>query len=478
MEWNVLKPLNDSPTFLELLALANIMSPIASLLLPIVFVLVPFVILKIQGLPITFDVYTKVLKQIAKNHFIGKALVGWDSISMDKVLYLIFMFVLYLMQIYHNVMAVQRMYTNIKQMNQDLLDMRNFCKYSIHSMKTFLKFHYDDESIRKTSYQAFCEKTREHCQHLEELMTYLDCVTDFKHDIKKMTELGSMLGVYYQIHNVLEFKCAIRYAIGFEGYIDNLSGIYHHWNANRMSMIGWKHKTKKEGKGPVKFMKQYYPALIRPNDGGSDDSTPIVRNTVTLKKNWIITGPNASGKTTLLKTTAINVILSQQIGCGFYGEGSCLPRMYTHIHSYLNIPDTSERDSLFQAEARRCKTIIDAIDGDDTKKSRHFCIFDELYSGTNPKEASKAAYAFLKYLAARKNVDYILTTHYVDVCQRFDDTKERICNHKMIVNEKEDNTFEYTYRVKRGISKILGAGKILKDMNYPKEIVGDFHENV
>jgi hypothetical protein len=35
---------------------------------------------------------------------------------------------------------------------------------------------------------------------------------------------------------------------------------------------------------------------------------------------------------------------------------------FDHIHSYLNIPDTSGRDSLFQAEARRCKEILDCIE--------------------------------------------------------------------------------------------------------------------
>ena len=121
-------------------------------------------------------------------------------------------------------------------------------------------------------------------------------------------------------------------------------------------------------------------------------------------------------KTTLLKTTTLNIIFSQQIGCGFYKSGSIHP--YTHIHSYLNIPDTSERDSLFQAESRRCKEIIDIIYNSDSKTSRHYGIFDELYSGTNPEEATKTGYAFLKYLTTYKNVDFILTTHYNKICSK------------------------------------------------------------
>ncbi len=68
----------------------------------------------------------------------------------------------------------------------------------------------------------------------------------------------------------------------------------------------------------------------------------------------IITGPNASGKTTILKTTLINTILTQQFGCGFYSEATMYP--FNHIHCYLNIPDTSGRDSLFQSETRNVMT--------------------------------------------------------------------------------------------------------------------------
>ena len=95
----------------------------------------------------------------------------------------------------------------------------------------------------------------------------------------------------------------------------------------------------------------------------------------------IVTGPNASGKTTILKTVILNLIFSQSYGYGFYSKASVV--LYDKIHCYLNIPDTSGRDSLFQAEARRCKDIIDSLDDN----SKHFCIFDELFSGTNPNEA-------------------------------------------------------------------------------------------
>ena len=183
----------------------------------------------------------------------------------------------------------------------------------------------------------------------------------------------------------------------------------------------------------------------------------------------IITGVNASGKTTFLKTTAINVLVSQQFGVGFYRGSSFRP--YTHIHSYLNIPDTSGRDSLFQAESRRCKEIIDRIDTAPAD-SRHFCIFDELYSGTNPEEATQSAASLLRYLSKYNHVRFVLTTHYVSVCRKFRKSGV-VQNYKMSVKLNEAGRMVYSYKLKKGISKIRGGMEILKQMNYPEEILRD-----
>jgi DNA mismatch repair ATPase MutS len=139
----------------------------------------------------------------------------------------------------------------------------------------------------------------------------------------------------------------------------------------------------------------------------------------------------------------------------------------------LNIPDTSERDSLFQAESRRCKDIIDLIHSHPEEKGfRHYCIFDELYSGTNPLEAARSARAFLKYLSKFKNVDFILTTHYVSICNYLAKLKV-VANYKMDVLIKEAGELEYTYQIIKGVSKIQGAVRILEQMDYPKEILDE-----
>ena len=183
-----------------------------------------------------------------------------------------------------------------------------------------------------------------------------------------------------------------------------------------------------------------------------------IKNNIKINKNIIITGPNASGKTTLLKSILLNIIMSQQIGLGCYKRANI--HLYNHFHSYLNIPDTSGRDSLFQAEARRCKDILQHIE--DNIKDRHFCIFDELYSGTNPNDAVLCAEIYLKGLFQFKCVDFMLTTHYIQLCEQLD---TYVHNFKMSVIEKKDK-IDYLYKIEKGISYVHGGKQILKDLNY------------
>ena len=472
MEWDCLKHLNESPLFLQLLSVGNIVSPIISLLVPILFLIFPFLILKVQGTPITFDVYIQVLQEIAKNHFIGKAIVGIQSMSVDKLIYVILMFGLYLMQIYQNVMVCRRFYDNTQQLNRHLLNLRKYVEYSCRSMTVFEQLH-----CTKNTYRKFLEETHKHINQLTQLLDILEVVSPFQMNLQKVGELGTMLQLYYTVHQNKDFQESLQYSVGFEGYMDNLRGVSKHLLAGNVSMASFDQED--ISGSDTEFTNQYYPPLLLRNSECAnlvDGKTHIVKNTVCMDKNMILTGPNASGKTTLLKTTAMNVIFTQQLGCGFYSKGY-LTEPYTHIHSYLNIPDTSERDSLFQAEARRCKDIIDIIsetsNNNISSGTRHFCIFDELYSGTNPKEAGKAAYAFLKYLSTYSNVDFILTTHYTSVCRKFrKDTRVR--NHQMAVELYEDGGIKYLYRVRRGISKVEGAARILKDMQYPNEILEYF----
>ena len=450
MEIEMLQHANTIPAFLQAITVINMSSPILSFFIPFVMFLMPFIIIKIQGHPITFDIYLSVLKDISRHHFIGKIISNAGDFSPQSVVYLLGIVGLYIYQIYQNWISCSRFYKNIEKINQNISTIKHYLDYSIQSMETFAGI-----IANKSTYQHFLTCLQKKIENLHKLRQLFSSVQPFSPSFSKIGEIGNLLSCYYQLHSNIEYGEALKYSFEFEGYINNLLGVHENLVRGRIGMATYDPSTN------LVIKDQYYPPLLEGTDG-------FKTNDADIQKNMIITGPNAAGKTTYLKTTTLNIIYSQQIGCGFYS--SCLICPYTHIHSYLNIPDTSGRDSLFQAESRRCKEIIATILQNQEK--RHFCIFDELYSGTNPLEATKSAYAFLTYLAKFENVDFILTTHYLDMCDRFSAEKsELIENWKMDVDILENGDLDYQYTISLGISKVQGAIKVLRDMEYPSEIL-------
>lgn len=461
VDFQQLRFINKMSTFMGYWTIMNLISPIFSIILPFLFIIAPFVILRIQSVPITFSTYIDMLKNLAKSHAIGKTLTSFENFSINNLIYVVFTVGMYGLQMYQNCKHCVRFYNNIHTVNDHLLTVREFVDTSIVNIETFLK-----TGKTKSRYSGFCNDAEQRLVILKEMKDELSEVEQLDPGVlnvsKKCFDIGYLLKTYYSLHDIAEYKDALGYAISFEAYRAALLGI-----ADRVSTGFVNYGTLlslRANKGETKFVKQTYPAI----SGG-------IANDLSLDKNLIITGPNASGKTTQLKTTAINIIFTQQFGVGFYEACDLAP--YTHIHSYLNIPDTSGRDSLFQAEARRCKEIIDVIDSessDSKTESRHFCIFDELFSGTNAEEATSVSYAFLKYLQKHENVDFILTTHFVKLCKKVKKSAAtlRIANYKMDAALGTNNDIQFSYKLVKGISKIKAARLILIQMGFPDEIVG------
>jgi MutS domain V len=453
IEWNSLRYLNQSDSFLEVLSMANLCSPLLSLSIPFFIFFFPFIILKLQGVSITFDAYMDVLKTIARHHFIGKALSSLSELTLERIVYIVFSFGLYALQVYQNTTSCLRFYKNIKYINESLVILQEFVNTSIWNMETYVEIAQPCESHR-----AFLSVLEFQCAKMRTLREQLARITKFSSTFGKLGEVGYMLKCFYELYTNSEYESAIYFSMGFEGYRNNLQGVFENISSGSINYASFA-----TGSQSTILKKQYYPAWAADQDGKEKP----VKNDVSMEKNIILSAPNKAGKTTLLKTTAINIIFTQQFGCGCYDSCTLVP--YTHIHSYLNIPDTSGRDSLFQAESRRCKEILDKIKNNGAN-AHHFCMFDELFSGTNPEEATKAGYAFLKYLSTYKNVDFMLTTHYLSICKKFQGS-ENVVNCKMRVQVLPDGTFVYTYKMKPGISAIKGAIRVLKDMDYPTEIV-------
>ncbi len=461
----LLSNFNNNSLFLQILSIYNLSSPVFSLLIPILFLLLPFFIIKLQGHKITFELYFEHLKTVFSNHIIGQLFSSFSNTNFTNKIYLLFSFGFYIFQMYLNFTSCIKYFTNIKYIHETLYDLKQYIVSSLNKYKNFLKYSKD-----LFNYKSFNDAINKNISIFTSYLDELNIITPYTLNINKLVELGHLMKCFYCLNKNETIIESLYFSFGFNGYLRNLETLQNFINTNVMNYCNY-NKSK-----PTSFEDAYFANLnIIETDNKETDNketdnketdnkeTKIVKNSYSLDKNIIITGPNASGKTTLLKSTLFNIILSQQIGCGFYSSASV--KLYDFIHCYINIPDTGGRDSLYQAEARQCKNILEAIENNGTKN--HFCVFDELYSGTNPDEAIDSAYGYLNYLNKFNNIDYVLTTHYIKLCKKLN---KQNTNFYMKVNNNAKD-FEYTYKIKKGISKVKGAMKVLKDLNYPENII-------
>ena len=442
LEWSCLEMLNKNEMFLLLMSIYNLSSPILSLIFPLIILILPFFILQLQNKPVEINEYVTILKSVLTNHAIGKVCFQFSSASNGEKIYILLSLGFYIFSIYQNIRYCHKFYINLQNIHKELFVLKNYIANTLLNID-----HVVSITQKLKTYKPFVKELTKVKSTLEYFHKQIN-FTPFSISFTKILEIGSLLKVYYEFNKSIELEYALYYSMGFNGYLDNLNGLKEFMNDDKINFASFGKHTDFKG--------LYYPALIQ---------TEYKSNDCSFDKNIILTGPNASGKTTILKSCLINILLSQTFGCGCYTKST--NKLYKHIHCYLNIPDTLGRDSLFQAEARRCKEIIDAIN--KNPEDTHFCAFDELYSGTNPKEAISSATAFMEYIIKNDTVDCLLTTHFIDVCNQLNSHK-KVQNLMMDVDIVDKN-IKFKYELKEGISEICGGIDILKKLNYPQEIL-------
>jgi hypothetical protein len=443
--------INTMDYVLLFLTIYTLLSPIISISTPLIMFAIPFFILQFKHQGLTWNSYLEILKDIGKSNSLIKILTQYNELNVEQKMYQLITVSFYLFSIYQQCNYCYKFIGNLKKAFGYLVSLKYYVELSIQNMR-----HFISRTHELKTYKKFNQSVGNCINSLLDLYTMLESIESFEWNIKSLMKVGYVLKTLYLLKTNEHAMKHVIYAMSFNSYFSNIEKMSELYITKKIHSA----KLLKDRKPIVKFKQVYYPALL--------NKTELVKNTVAYDKNIIITGPNASGKTTLIKTLFINVLHTQQFGFGYYEQASLTP--FKYLHCYLNIPDTMERDSLFQAEARRCKDIIDSIE--KNKDGKHYCMFDELFSGTNPEEAIQSSKGFIKYITHRENVKWVLTTHFIKLCKQLNKHPQiQNCHMNVLQNTNEEGeTFTYTYKIKPKISKVKGAFKILSDMNFPKEI--------
>lgn len=181
----------------------------------------------------------------------------------------------------------------------------------------------------------------------------------------------------------------------------------------------------------------------------------------------LITGSNMSGKTTFIKSIAVNALLSQTI------HTSCAKAYYApplNIFTSIEVnDDLKEHQSYFQAEALSVLNILDKCSLNEPVKG--LVIIDEIFRGTNTIERIAAAKAVLSHLIENKNFVFV-STHDLELAALLG-SNYNIYSFEELIGESR---LIFDYKIKLGLLKNKNGIAVLQGLGYPQTIIDDAYK--
>ena len=205
-----------------------------------------------------------------------------------------------------------------------------------------------------------------------------------------------------------------------------------------------------EGEIALRVEEGYHPLIDEP-----------VKNTIETKQGVLLTGSNASGKSTFLKMVAINAILAQTVH-------TCTASRYEahiwRIYSSMSLRDDIESgDSYYMVEIKALKRILTAVKEEGMPV---LCFVDEVLRGTNIVERIAASTQILHSLYG-KSVLCFAATHDVELTELL---KEEYHNYHF-EEEIIDGDVCFQYRLLPGKATTRNAIKLLEIIGYDEDVI-------
>lgn len=212
---------------------------------------------------------------------------------------------------------------------------------------------------------------------------------------------------------------------------------------------------------PVQFLQGTKPSLqiAEGIDPFLPTSIPFSLRLSGTQHHAILTGPNRGGKSSVLRSTLLSVVMAQTFGMGFYtSEGSFKLRPFDWIATGLRLEDRPGTTSMFESEVEFAIQILRRARQEPEKIG--FVLFDELFHSTNPPDGARTADIFLQKLWKTRNTATFISTHVFDLAKKAEKRIQRLC---VPAHLKEDGSLHFTYTLKKGICTVSSVDEILKE---------------
>ena len=163
-------------------------------------------------------------------------------------------------------------------------------------------------------------------------------------------------------------------------------------------------------------------------------------------RNLLLSGCNASGKSTMMRAITINSIFLAQI-FGIASAESFQTSLFHSIHSHMDKYDPTGEFSSYEGELNRALQALKEAETLESNQNMLVC-FDELFSNTDPEESLYVTNKVLSAMAKQLRTINIVSSHY-DVDTRGIEGDDEFARMHMHV-EKINNTLIKTYQLRRG----------------------------
>lgn len=195
----------------------------------------------------------------------------------------------------------------------------------------------------------------------------------------------------------------------------------------------------------------YHPLIAEP-----------VANSITVSGGVLVTGSNASGKSTFLKNVAINAIFAQTIyTCTAQYYRANMLKVLTSMALRDNLQGG---ESYYIVEIKSLKRILD----ESKKKEPMLCIVDEVLRGTNTIERIAASSRILRFLDHPWVISFA-ATHDIELSYILEGIYENYHFEEKIL----DNNVVFDYLLREGRAVSRNAIALLEMIGYDEKLVGE-----